>query len=69
MIDLQIFRELDPADVPDEKMMYFRDELVKMHDELIDLMAEDVKKVDTENFDPYSFRGERALKKIAKKHA
>lgn len=68
MIDLQQFREIDPEDVSDEKMMYFRDELVKMHDELVDAWTEEVKKYDTENFDPYSFRGERLIKKIAKKH-
>ena len=55
MIDLQQFQELDPAEVPDEKIM--------------DAMANDLKAVDTENFDPYSFRGERVLNKIAKKHA
>ena len=68
MIDLKQFHELDPSDVSDDKMMYFRDELTKMHDELVEAWTDDVKKVDTENFDPYSFRGERILKKIAKKH-
>lgn len=69
MIDLEQFKVLNPSDVSDEQMMYFRDELVKMHDELVDIMADEVKKYDTENFDPYSFRGERILKKISKKHA
>lgn len=69
MIDLQIFRELDPAEVSDENMNYYREELIKMHDELSDAFAEELKKIDSDNFDPYSFFGERKVKKISKKYA
>lgn len=69
MIDLEQFKTLDPVDVSDEKMAYFKKELLIMHDELVDAWTDEVKLYDTEDFDPYSFFGERKLKKIAKKHA
>lgn len=69
MIDLEQFKHLNPAEVSDENMNYFREELLKMHDELVDAWMEEVKKYDTENFDPYSFSGSRILKKLAKKHS
>ncbi len=69
MIDLEIFKELDPVEVSDEKMQYYKKELLIMHDELIDKFGDDVKKLDTEDFDPYSFFGEKKLKKLAKAHA
>ncbi len=69
MIDLEQFKELDPIEVSDEKMKYFSEELLKMHDELTDAWAEELKTLETEEFDPYSFFGERKIKKLAKKHA
>ncbi len=69
MIDLEQFKTLNPVDVSDEKMKYFKDELLKMHEELTDIWTEELKKLDNENFDPYSFSNERKLKKLAKKHS
>ena len=67
MIDLEQFKELDPIEVSDEKMKYFSEELLKMHDELTDAWAEELKTLETEEFDPYSFFGERKSKKSLQK--
>lgn len=69
MIDLEQFEKLNPAEVSDEQMMKFQEELLKMHDELVDAWAEEVKTVCTDDFDPYSFWGSRKLDKIGKKHS
>lgn len=68
MIDLEQFKTLDPLEVTDEKMNYFSEELQKMREELLDAWANELKEIETEDFDPYSFFGERKLKKLAQKH-
>lgn len=68
MIDLEQFKTLDPLEVTDEKMNYFSEELQKMREELLDAWANELKEIETEDFDPYSFFGKRKLKKLAQKH-
>lgn len=69
MIDLKQFETMDPVDVSDQKMAYFKEELLKMRDELLDAWSDEVKKLDSDDFDPYSFFGERKIKKISKQHS
>lgn len=58
-----------PADYTDNELIKINSEIEEEYNELVEQWAEDVKSVSTENFDPYSFWGERKLKKIAKKYA
>ena len=61
---------LNLAEYTDEKLYGFRDWIQTQNEIVMDEWATELKeKTGTVNFDPYSFSGERKLKKIAKKYA
>lgn len=59
------------AEFSDEELLRFKKELEAFRDKFTQDWAEDLKDLTGQdsNFDPYTFWGERKLKKLAKKHA
>lgn len=58
-----------PAEYTDEELIKIKNELEAEYSEIVADWAEDVKNLSSDKFDPYSFFGERKLKKIADKYA
>lgn len=57
-------------EMTDDELYAFRDKLSVLHARFDDEWAKELKIISSvEGFDPYSFWGERKIKKLAKKHA
>lgn len=60
---------MDLATVSSDLLLHIQEELIEEHNNIMAQYAESIKKIATPNFDPYSFFGERKIKKIASKYA
>ena len=57
------------AEMTDEELYAFRDKLIEIREKMDDEWAKELASFAGEDFDQYSFWGERKMKKLAKKHA
>lgn len=60
---------LNIAEIGDKELVVFRNELLMKQSEIEEAYAEDIAEISKgDDFDPYSRKGERQIKKIAKKY-
>lgn len=60
---------MDPVNYSDSDLKNILNMLDFEYGKVMDAYAEDIKAIETPNFDPYSFFGERKINKISKKYA
>lgn len=68
-MDYRKYMDMDPVDYSDEDLKNLMNMLEFEYGKTMDSYAEELKAISTPNFDPYSFKGEKMISKIAKKYS
>lgn len=68
-MDYRKYIDMDPVNYSDEELKNLMNMLEFEYGKIVDSYAEEIKAISTPNFDPYSFRGEKKISKIAKKYS
>ena len=63
------YLDIDVINYSNQELEFIYGQLSAEYDEYTDKWAKEVSDISTDDFDPYSFFGERKLKKITKKYA